>query len=72
MRRWALAIKCILVKGDAVTHTAEVVAEGVECPSLSPDNRRIAYKKRVYDGGRLLWRLAVLELVDDDRRRHCR
>lgn len=52
-----------LVKGDAEKRTAVVVTEDVECPSLSPDNQRIAYKKRTYDGGRLVWRLAVLELA---------
>jgi hypothetical protein len=51
-----------LVRGDAAARSAEVVGEGIECPSLSPDNQRIAYKKRSYDGGRLRWRLAYIEL----------
>ena len=33
----------------------------VECPSLSPDETRIAYKKRVGAGGKR-WRLHVLDL----------
>jgi hypothetical protein len=51
-----------LVKGDVAGRSADVIAAGIECPSLSPDNRRIAFKKRAHDGGRLLWHLAVLEL----------
>ena len=43
--------------------TAHVVRDGVECPSLSPDNRRIAFKKRM-PGVRLLWRIHVLDLPD--------
>ena len=35
--------------------------ENVECPSLSPDNTRIAYKKRISPGGN--WRLYVLDLT---------
>ena len=31
----------------------------MECPALSPDGRRVAYKKRVTDSGQLKWRLAV-------------
>jgi hypothetical protein len=51
-----------LVRGDAAGRSVEVIAEGVECPSLSPDNQRLAYKKRSYDGGRMRWRLAVMDL----------
>jgi dipeptidyl aminopeptidase/acylaminoacyl peptidase len=47
-----------LVEGDVETRKARVVDEGVECPSLSPNGRRIAFKKR--QGNR--WRLHVLQL----------
>jgi hypothetical protein len=47
-----------LVEGDVDARTAKVVAEDVECPSVSPDGRRIAFKQR--QGGR--WRLHVLDL----------
>jgi hypothetical protein len=47
-----------LVEGDLQTRTARVVAKDVECPSLSPDGKRIAFKHR--KGGH--WRLTVLEL----------
>ena len=51
-----------LVRGDAPTRTLEVLRPDVECPSLSPDNTRIAFKKRV--GARSLgwWQVAVLNL----------
>ena len=48
-----------LVRGDVASKTATVVGEGVECPALSPDNTRLAYKKRVVENGRLIWHLAV-------------
>lgn len=47
-----------LVEGDVETRKARVVDEGVECPSLSPNGRRIAFKKR--QGNR--WRLHALQL----------
>ena len=51
-----------LVRGDARGKTLEVLRPNVECPSLSPDNSRIAFKKRV--GARSLgwWQVAVLNL----------
>jgi hypothetical protein len=51
-----------LVRGDARTKTLAVLQPNVECPSLSPDNSRIAFKKRV--GARSLgwWQIAVLNL----------
>jgi len=54
-----------LVRGDIAARTAEVVHENVECPSLSPDGRHIAYKKRLQVDGRILWQLHVLELASD-------
>jgi len=50
-----------LVEGTIRGRTVRVLRENVECPSLSPDNRRIAYKKRVGDPG--VWRLHVLDLA---------
>jgi hypothetical protein len=52
-----------LVEGDLQARTARVVAKDVECPSLSPDGKRIAFKHR--EGGR--WRLTVLELAGGRR-----
>lgn len=50
--------KIYLVQGDVVSRRATVVAEGIECPSLSPDETRLAFKLRVGDG----WRLHVFDL----------
>lgn len=36
-----------LVKGDMYARTVQTLREGVECPSLSPDNSKIAFKKEV-------------------------
>lgn len=47
-----------LVRGGVAARRLDVLREGVECPSLSPDGTRIAFKKRVGDG----WRLSVLSL----------
>jgi hypothetical protein len=56
--------RTFLVKGDRVTHEAEVVHPDVECPSLSPDNRRIAFKHRISgEGPETVWRLSVLDLA---------
>jgi hypothetical protein len=55
--------KTFLVRGDIAARRAEVVHEGVECPSLSPDNTRIAFKKRVTLNGRSLWQPAILDLA---------
>ncbi|MFB8046868.1 TolB family protein [Streptomyces hydrogenans] len=48
-----------LVRGDLRNRSLVSIRENVECPSLSPDGTRVAYKKRV-DGDR--WRLHVLDL----------
>ena len=52
-----------LVEGDIDAKTAHVVASGIECPSLSPDNTRLAYKSRV-DAG--VWQLRVRNLRTGD------
>lgn len=53
----------LLVRGDIAARRAEVLHENVECPSLSPDARHVAYKKRLRVDGRILWQLQVLELA---------
>jgi hypothetical protein len=52
----------LLIRGDIATRQAEVLHENVECPSLSPDARHVAYKKRLLVDGRIVWQLHVLEL----------
>ena len=51
-----------LVRGDARGKTLEVLRPNVECPSLSPDNSRIAFKKRVGARSMGWWQVAVLNL----------
>jgi hypothetical protein len=53
--------KTYLVEGDVAERQARVLRENVECPSLSPDNTRLAFKKRVNANPRD-WRLTVLDL----------
>ena len=50
-----------LVEGNVRERSLRVLRDGVECPSLSPDNRQIAYKSRIGDSER--WRLRVLDLA---------
>ncbi len=50
-----------LVEGDIRDRSMRVLRDGVECPSLSPDGRRIAFKSRIGDENR--WRLKVLDLA---------
>jgi hypothetical protein len=49
-----------LVRGDIAARTATVIYNGVECPSLSPDGTRIAFKKMT---SRNNWRLTTLDLA---------
>jgi hypothetical protein len=50
-----------LMKGDLVTRTMQDVRQTAECPSLSPDGTKVAYKKRTSRLGP--WELAVLDLA---------
>jgi len=53
--------KTYLVECDLAKRTARVIHENVECPSLSPDNTRIVFKKRVGSAG-TFWRIHLLDL----------
>lgn len=50
-----------LVEGSVSGESMRVLRDGVECPSLSPDGRQIAYKSRIGDQAR--WRLRVLDVA---------
>jgi hypothetical protein len=52
-----------LVQGDIAARTIRTLRTNVECPSISPDNTRIAYKKLVQQGIVPIWRLHVLDLA---------
>ena len=54
-----------LVQGDLPSRTLTVLRDGVECPSISPDGTRIAFKSRLPGGGLngTQWRLSVLDLA---------
>jgi hypothetical protein len=54
-----------LVQGSVRSRRVQVIADAVECPSVSPDDRRIAFKQPLGHGR---WRLSVLELAT--MRRH--
>ncbi|WP_312182151.1 hypothetical protein [Arthrobacter sp.] len=51
-----------LVRGSLAARTLVSLRDGVECPSLSPDGKRIAFKKEVSGTAMPHWRVAVLEL----------
>ena len=49
-----------LIEGDVDARTGRVLMQGAECPSLSPDRTRIAFKKRL--GGSGWWQLSLFDL----------
>ncbi|MEU5258032.1 hypothetical protein [Amycolatopsis sp. NPDC021455] len=52
--------KTYLVEADYARYRGKAIRENVECPSLSPDGKRVAFKKKVGEGA---WRLSVLDLA---------
>lgn len=52
--------KTYLIEADHHRYQGDAILQNVECPSLSPDGKRIAYKQKNADGS---WRLAVLDLA---------
>lgn len=54
--------KTYLIEGSVTQRTAKVLHQNVECPSLSPDGKRIAYKQRT-GSAETPWRLTVLDLA---------
>jgi hypothetical protein len=50
-----------LAEGDLARRELRTLRDGVECPALSPDGTRIAYKSR-NPGDEVTWRLHVLDL----------
>ena len=58
-----------LVRGDLAARTVETLRDNVECPSLSPDGTRIAFKEAVDADPAKGWRLSVLDLATHARHR---
>ena len=54
-----------LVRGDLAARTLTSVRETAECPSVSPDGTRIAYKKNTSTGVIAHWSIAVLDIATD-------
>jgi hypothetical protein len=52
-----------LVEGDFAAKTVRTLKENVECPSLSPDGTRIAFKEAIGADPTRGWRLSVLDLA---------
>jgi uncharacterized repeat protein (TIGR01451 family) len=52
-----------LVEGSIRSRRLQTVRENVECPSLSPDGKRLAFKKRVGASQGVTWRFHVLDLT---------
>lgn len=50
-----------LVEGSIEEREMRVLRDGVECPSLSPDGKQIAYKSRIGHSNR--WHLRMLDLT---------
>ncbi|TDW22024.1 PD40 domain-containing protein [Kribbella kalugense] len=56
-----------LVEGDIAARTVRTITVNVECPSLSPDGRRIAFKSAIDGNPAKGWRLTVLDLATGAR-----
>ncbi|MCJ1676010.1 hypothetical protein MTF65_01250 [Streptomyces sp. APSN-46.1] len=54
-----------LVQGDFAARTVRTVRDQVECPSLSPDGTRIAFKAPIDGDSTRGWRLSVLDLATE-------
>ncbi|MFC3450140.1 TolB family protein [Amycolatopsis speibonae] len=52
-----------LVEGDSQARTVKTLRDNVECPSLSPDETRIAYKSAIDGDPAKGWRVSVLDLA---------
>ncbi len=58
--------KTWLVSGSLQDKTLTSVVENAECPSISPDGTRVAFKKRRAGVGAVHWDIAVLDLASGD------
>ena len=56
-----------LVRGDLADRTLTALTENAECPSLSPDGKRVAFKVDLARGAAREWAVAVLDLATGTR-----
>jgi len=56
-----------LVEGDLAERTLTSVSPHAECPALSPDGTRVAFKVDVDPGRNVVWQLAVQDLATGER-----
>lgn len=56
-----------LVEGDLTDRTLTSVSPDAECPALSPDGSRVAFKVDVDPGRKVVWQLAVQDLASGER-----
>jgi hypothetical protein len=59
----ATAGRRYLVEGDFAARQVRTITENVECPSLSPDGTRLAFKQAIDANPDNGWRLSVLDLA---------
>jgi Tol biopolymer transport system component len=52
-----------LVRGDFAKKSVETLASNVECPSISPDGTRLAFKEAIDDDPLMGWRVSVFDLA---------
>ncbi|KIS26984.1 hypothetical protein TV39_12940 [Arthrobacter sp. SPG23] len=52
-----------LVKGSISAKTLTAIHDGVECPSVSPDGTRVAYKMNIGTPVAAHWKIAILDLA---------
>jgi hypothetical protein len=55
-----------LIDGDVARREGRILRENVECPSISPDNTRLAFKERIDPTSPNRWRLAILDLRNQE------
>jgi hypothetical protein len=52
-----------LIEGNLESRDARIIYESLECPSISPDGTRVAFKKQIGTDGRSFWQPRVLDLA---------
>ncbi len=56
-----------LVQGDLDARTLTSVSEHAECPAISPDGSRVAFKVDVDPGRKIVWQIAVMDIATGER-----